>query len=302
MDDQESPAPFDWDDARVFLAAYRCGSSLGAAQRLSVSHSTVRRRLAGLERALNARLFTATPDGLHPTQAAEAALPAAEALERAASTFVHQLQGGSRALQGSLLVTTLHGLAGLIAPSVKRFTERYPQVALTLRCENQIKDLARQEADIAIRLVNTPDETLFGRRIGRVGFGAYAAPSLIARYGRDMTALPWILWDTRAGAEQTERWYAERSNGRAPVLRVTDVSAMLGLARNGVGGAVLPIPLVSGSGLEPVEARIAGFDTDIWCLCHRDARNSERVRAFMHEASTTGARIAAAHASEEGEA
>jgi DNA-binding transcriptional LysR family regulator len=295
MDDQESSAPFDWDDARVFLAAYRSGSSIGAAERLSVSHSTVRRRLAGLERALGTRLFTATTDGLRPTQAAEAALSAAEALEGAASTFAHQLRGDGRDLRGSLLVTVLHGLTHLIAPSIARFVRRHPRVNLTLRTENRITDLARREADVAVRMTNAPHESLFGRRIGQVSYGAYATAELIRTHGRDPAALPWVLWDPSAGAELTERWHTEHAGGRPPQVRVTDVSTMLELASGGIGAAVLPMPLAANTDLVPLETRLPGFDTDLWCLCHRDARDSERIRAFMEEAASTGERLADAH-------
>ena len=84
---QGLPYRFNWDDARIFLAAYRRGSLMGAGEALGISHSTVRRRLAGLEAALGVTLFTPTADGLVPTDAAKTAFDVAESIETATTHF-----------------------------------------------------------------------------------------------------------------------------------------------------------------------------------------------------------------------
>lgn len=51
----------DWDDVRYFLAVARGGSVRAAAERLSVNHSTVLRRVAHLEARLGAQIFESCP-------------------------------------------------------------------------------------------------------------------------------------------------------------------------------------------------------------------------------------------------
>jgi DNA-binding transcriptional LysR family regulator len=53
----------DWDDVRHFLALARTGSVRAAGAALGVSHSTVARRVEGLEQRLGARLFDRHRDG-----------------------------------------------------------------------------------------------------------------------------------------------------------------------------------------------------------------------------------------------
>src|SRR5210317_1395216 len=60
----------DWDDLRFFLAVASAGSLSAAARALNVNTTTVLRRIANLEQALDARLFERlrsgyelTPDG-----------------------------------------------------------------------------------------------------------------------------------------------------------------------------------------------------------------------------------------------
>ncbi len=281
MAEQNSTVSFDWDDARIFLAAYRAGSLMGAAQTLGVSHSTVRRRLASLEAALDMKLFTATPEGLVATDGAETAYAAAERIEAAVASFSDRMTGDARELQGSLVVTTLDGLAEYLAPIMARYAATYPRVDMTLNTENRFLDLARREADIAIRLTNSPGERLFGRKVGAVDYVPCAAPQLFERYGRDVADIPWILWDRAARAVGSEKWYAERSDGRAPIARVTNAVAMLSLARAGLGGALLPVPLAVSAGLTVLSDPIDDFTTTLWCLCHQDLRHSQRIRRFM---------------------
>lgn len=281
MDDRNSTSEFDWDDARVFLAAYRETSLLGAAKILGVSHSTVRRRLAGLEKSIGTSLFSATSDGLIPTDAAEAAYSVAEQVEAAAAAFGGRLTGDARELEGSLVLTTLDGLSEFVAPIITRFVQSYPKIEITLNTENRKLDLARREADVALRLTDTPDERLFGRRVGKVRYAAFAAPDLVERHGTAISELPWILWSEASGAVGTEAWYAEQSGGKTPVARITNAMALISLIKAGVGGGVLPLPMVHQANLIQLSEPIASFATDLWCLCHNDLRHSERVRKFM---------------------
>ena len=48
---------FDWNDLKAFLAVVRTGRLTIAAKRLQIDHSTLSRRILGLEAALGAKLF-----------------------------------------------------------------------------------------------------------------------------------------------------------------------------------------------------------------------------------------------------
>src|SRR4051812_31754627 len=54
----------DWDDLRFFLAVHRAGTLAAAGKALKVDHTTVGRRLRGLESALGARLLERRRDRL----------------------------------------------------------------------------------------------------------------------------------------------------------------------------------------------------------------------------------------------
>lgn len=277
----------NWDDARYFLTAARAGSLLGAAKALGVSHSTVKRRIAGLEQALGVRLFQVTGEGLQLTDAARDAVDVAEHVEQTIGRFGDRLVGASRDISGSLVVTAVDAMASMLAPVFKRYTAQYPNVSITLYTENRPLDLGRREADVAVRITNSPDENLFGRKVGECAYRPFASGEVIAAYGRRFGDLPWIMWDLSAGATGTEAWFRKTVKGGPPVVRVTNAGAMIALACDSVGAAVLPEPCGVAAGLTPIGGPIEGFETGIWCVCHQDIRHSDRVRRFMEEVAAS---------------
>lgn len=61
----------DWDDLRFFLAVAATGSLSAAARELNVNTTTVLRRIANLEEALDARLFERLRSGYTLTRSRE---------------------------------------------------------------------------------------------------------------------------------------------------------------------------------------------------------------------------------------
>ncbi len=61
----------------------------------------------------------------------------------------------------------------------KTFVVRYPGIETTVGVTSVQVSLLRREADVVLRLGNQPSEALWGRRLGQMHFGAYAARSLV---------------------------------------------------------------------------------------------------------------------------
>src|SRR5699024_3731293 len=71
------------DDLLALLAVARLGRYPAAAATMGVTHTTVSRRTAALERAAGDRVLAASPDGWELTARGRHLLPAAEAVEAA---------------------------------------------------------------------------------------------------------------------------------------------------------------------------------------------------------------------------
>ncbi|MEL6215772.1 MAG: LysR substrate-binding domain-containing protein, partial [Pseudomonadota bacterium] len=178
-------------------------------------------------------------------------------------------------------VTTVDGISGLLAPVVRAYHARFPEVRVQLHSNDRALDLRRREADVAVRVTKNPDEDLFGRKIADIGFRPFASAALVDEQGAKLRELRWIGRDHSAGATDTEAWFQKTLPGTEPIIRVTHTTSMVDLTLAGVGAAILPTPIGQRAGLTPLDDEIDELRTQLWCLCHRDLRYSDRVRGFM---------------------
>lgn len=174
----------DWDDLRFVLALARARRLSGAAAALATTHTTVARRIQGLEAALGSRLFERERDGYLLTSAGQEAVQVAERLEVELLALEARVVGGEVKLAGKLRVSTMDILLRRYQQVFASFVAAYPDVELTLLCSDHEASLARREADVALRLTGQPTEHLVGRRLGRVDFAVYAERRLARRVGR----------------------------------------------------------------------------------------------------------------------
>lgn len=278
----------DWDDVRFFLAVAREGTLAGAAKQLRVNHTTVSRRLHGMEERLGVRLFERLPHGWRTTEAGAGILAAAERMEGEFLEIDRRVSGQDTRLSGTLRVTTYDALFCLLAEDIASFSREYPEIELQIVTESEFLNLSRREADVAIRATNSPPEHLVGRRVGRFEFAVYAARSLVeaAHGSRDLNDYPWLGWDSNLGARMTEQYITEHAPRARRVARMSAAIPMIEAVRAGIG--VMAIPCIHGEAepqLERLTDVIDNFGMDLWVLSHEDLRHTARVRRFVDHMS-----------------
>lgn len=273
----------DWDDLRFVLAASRHRSLSGAATDLGVRHTTVGRRLRALEERMGVRLFDRRPDGLHMTPAGQEMAATAERVEFEVHAAQSLVMGQDTDLRGSLRVSLFDDLFRVLAPGFGLFIKRYPGVELTITSTLDTVSLTRREADIAIRLSESPPEGLLGRRAGTVSYAAYASEALIAQVGEDapLQDYPWLGWDERLPGKWLNTWLDENAPGAKIVARI-DESAILRKQAVAAGIGAFFMPCYEGDDTPGV--RRMGppqFSRPLWLLTLMELRHTSRVRAFM---------------------
>ena len=272
----------NWDDLRVFLAVARAGSLSGAARALGVNHSTVFRRIAGLEDMLDVRLFERLPTGYALTPAGEETLGIVERIEENVATLDRTVTGQDLRLSGTVRITATDMLALWLLPDhLAKFRAAYPRIEVGIAVGNQTLDLSRRETDIALRIGNTPPETLVGRRVGQLKFAVYGAPDYCAAYpDPDLAAHSWIGLD--GGHAALTRPFAQLLPGVRPAIRSNSVACTVQLAKAGLGLAVLPCAIAEQkSDLIRVAELPDAFALDVWLLTHEDLRHTARIRAVL---------------------
>lgn len=143
----------DWGDLRFFLELARAGTLLAAARRLGVEHTTIARRLDRLEKSLGTPLFDRHRGGCTPTEAGQALLPHAEAMESALLAAREDL-GGQRATASGLVRLGAPEVFGtrLLTPALPPLLEANPELSIELLLLPRFPSLASREVDIAVTL------------------------------------------------------------------------------------------------------------------------------------------------------
>src|SRR5262245_12378268 len=278
---------FDWNDLRYFLAVAREGSTLSAAKALDVSQPTVQRRLAALEEAVGRKLVERHPTGYRLTELGKTLFPHAEDVERAVVALQRQLSSGGQELSGTLRVTCPEGMASrLLAPLVEAFQAKYPELRVDLIMTDRRLDLAKGEAEVAVRMHEPGDPSLIARKIADSWWAVYASRSYIQRYGRpqrweDLDHHAVIAFDGDVADNHAGLWLRTAAPRARIAARGNSMLGVLAAVTSGAGLAPLPMLLGgSQSGLEPVLAPVPELGSKIYLVMHSDLRATARVRAF----------------------
>lgn len=274
----------EWDDLRYVLALKRAGNLTGAASSLGVTRTTVGRRLQDAEERLGVRLFDRTPDGFVATSAGEEIAETAARFEGEILLAEGRIRGRDAELSGGLRVSTLDFIFHSFADVFKAFAARYPGIQLTVDITPENVSLSRREADVALRLGNTPNEGLIGRRVGKVHFQAYAARALVESLGPGATLsdYPWVHWDERSDTQWLDRWLDRHAPGAKIAIRATEYMAVRRAILSGFGTHFMPCcDGDSEPSLVALNARLTEEARDLWVLTLPDLRQNSRIRAFM---------------------
>ena len=277
-----------WDDLRVFLAVHRAGSHAAAARTLRVAATTVGRRVAALERAVGARLFTRAPEGLSATAAARMLLPRAERVEAEVLEAGRELSGADSRPTGTVRLTSGDGFASFVlAPALPAFLAEHPGLAVELRPDVRALDLTRGEAEVAVRVFRPRERSLVARRLGVERYGLYAAPSYLARRGKpraasELAGHDLILFERELDRMRSQAWFRQTAAGARVAARTSTTTLMHAACAAGAGIALLTASYVRDDPrFEPVLPRLAPPPNEIWAVTHSDLRAAARISAVL---------------------
>ena len=237
---------YDWNDLRHFLAVARTGSTLAASRELKVSQATVSRRVTVFEEALGLKLFVRRPSGYSLSPRGEALLPLAEAVEGAALALSDGVAAEARRLSGTVRLTTVESAANSwVIPAMAKLRATQPDIHVEVTTTDRYLDLARGEADMAIRFGTRPEqESLVVRHLADLEECFYASRDTVVRLGRpcnyaQIARYP-LVSDAIASEGRIARWITENIPEAEIVHRVSSVSGLVAAVRAGMGAAVLP--------------------------------------------------------------
>jgi DNA-binding transcriptional LysR family regulator len=278
----------NWDAYRIFLAVVDTQSLSGAGRRLKLSHATVGRHIATLEKRLGAKLFVREPSGYALTGAGERLRAEVEPMALAAERALHAALSADGEAQGLVRVAIPHSLASYwFMPYLGEFEERHPGIEIEIVNEVTQVSVKRRDADIVIRPYGPGRENVVGRKIGRIGVGFYASRSYAEQFGLPAKREEWkdhriVGFGGRAAEVELADWLAHVTQGSRVVLRCFSDADLLQAVRAGVGISTLVCIVAEAY---PDLVRIApqklANGTEMWLLAHPDLRDTAPVRAVI---------------------
>lgn len=198
----------DWNDLRVFLIAVRSGSYTAAAAPLEMNRTTVGRRVAALEAALNVTLFREGPLGPEPTEEGRLVLSAASKLEGAVAELRAQLN--QRAAEPiTIRIASSAGIATEFLDLLADFQQQRGRVGLELLSElDPIDAVSQRRADLGIVINRTCPRRMTGVRVASMSQARYVRRGADSTrrlvWGREMQlALPGQWTGANAADDET---------------------------------------------------------------------------------------------------
>ena len=275
-----------WELYRSFLAVLEEGSLSGAARALGIAQPTVGRHVSSLQKALGVALFTRTPTGLLPTDAALNLRPHAETMEATVAAMERAAASHGEGVRGVVRVTASEVIGVEVLPAiVARLQSDHPELIVELVLSNRVQDLLRREADIAVRMTRPRQDMLVARRIGNVELGLHATRTYLQQHGTPRRTEE-LAKHRLIGFDQSNAFIRAASKAlpfyqrEAFSIRSDNDLAHLALIRAGAGIGVCQVALAKRSAdIVRVLPKQVSIALDTWITMHESLRGSPGCRA-----------------------
>lgn len=297
-DIHECMKEMDWNLLRAFHATATTGSLSAAARQLGLTQPTLSRQIAALESSLGVALFDRVGRRLVLT------LIGAELRERigrmadAAESVVLVASGRREEVRGRVCISATDTYAAHILPEmVQQIRVEAPEITVAITASNELSDLHRREADIAIRHLPPARPGLVGQHVRDTQAYFYAAQDWIDRNGRpaspaDMAGAGLI------GMDDTARFSDYLRDIGIPMQPadfrlVSDSSvAIWEMVRRGMGVAPMLREVADRTpGMIRLLPDMPPITVPIWLVTHADMQLSPRIRVVHHILAEGLARI-----------
>ncbi|SLN51668.1 LysR family transcriptional regulator [Ruegeria meonggei] len=276
---------FDWNHIRSFLATAETGSLSAAARQLGQTQPTLSRQIAALEADLGVMLFERVGRTLEITQAGMELLDHTRTMGDAANRIALAASGQATSVEGRVRITASDVMSAYILPDVLHMVRaQAPRLQIDVIASNDIRDLMRREADIAIRHVRPDQPDLIAKLVQEASGHFYATTDYLNRAGRPKSKRALSQHEFISFGDTDQMIAYLKPLG----IHLSDENFRLG-SQNGIvaweyakqGFGIAPMSQVVGDATPGVERALPGMEPimfPIWLTTHRELHTSRRIR------------------------
>jgi DNA-binding transcriptional LysR family regulator len=277
---------FDWNQVRAFLATVDTGSLSAAARALGLTQPTLSRQVAALEDDLKMVLFDRVGRSLVPTKIGLELAEHARSMADGAASLSLAAAGREREMDGQVCITATDAMCAYMLPGMlARLKEIAPGIVVEILAVNDVRDLRRREADIAIRGVRPDQPDLIARRMPDVAAYLYGASAYLDRIGRPEKPADIAGAADFIGYNNPDELRATLVMLGFPAdrIRIRHSSAnavvVWELVRQGLGLSLMVSEVADRwPGIERVLPSQPPLTFEMWLTTHRELHTSRRIR------------------------
>lgn len=176
--------PYSIDDLYWFVLIANAGSLSAAARRYDIAKSTLSNRLSRLESALNIKLLNRNTNANSLTDAGTIFLNEVAPLFDHIETLTTNLADLEIHPKGRIRIAASGTFGKLVVlPLISKFLLQHLHIDIEIDLTDKKIDIISEGYDLAIRLGNLEDSTLYAQKIGRVRRVLCASPTYVNTYG-----------------------------------------------------------------------------------------------------------------------
>ncbi|MEL8054626.1 MAG: LysR family transcriptional regulator [Pseudomonadota bacterium] len=276
----------NWSDFRIILALSKGGSVTGAAKLLGVDASTVSRRLATAEEIFGAPLIIRGGGKFQFTTEGRAVLDAAEDMDAKISATTSSVRSMRETPIGTVRIACVQTAVHLLRPLARQVMDAFPGLQIELLSSMASVDLAKGDADIAVRTIAPTDPGLVIAHSFTWGSCLYASKNYLSTFGRpqlpeDLRTHQLVRYGTSMLRSPVFGYVEQFADPEQPATRVENTdSAQMIIEQGGGIGALFCFVGDASATIERVFPE--PFEQlDSWVLYHESARGSAKVRAVL---------------------
>ncbi len=169
---------------KLFIRIASTQNISAAGSELGLSPAVASSYINKLENSLGVRLLHRTTRQVSLTEEGRSFLPHAEDVLASVEAARAAVGAGETSPSGTLRIAAPASFAHMhLIPTLKDFTEHYPDLTLDLRLSDTIVDMVEGGFDIAIRNAELKDSNLIARKLAPDSRVLCASPDYVAHYG-----------------------------------------------------------------------------------------------------------------------
>lgn len=248
----------DWEKLRLFELVAEAGSFTEAARRLHMSQPALSRQIGALEDSIGAKLFHRHARGLAMTHEGEQLRAATHDMQDRLERTRQAIDASRDRPTGEIRLTTTVSFGSTwLARQLGDFLDLYPDITVSLHLSDLDVDLAKREADVAIRFHLPLQAELVQKPLLPIRHFLCASPEYLERHGvprsvADLDGHRLIAYgDTAPEFLKGINWALELGHEGAPraaALTINNSHGVLQAVEAGAGIAALPSYLIRFSG------------------------------------------------------